>query len=355
MNDRPDTRLPYCQDYEEIQHQRPTSSYDYKYKDQIENVLELGEYLPFATNRKPSELMFELSGYKYVYKKYNEFQVLIDNIKEYLKTWQDCVNRHRNNQESYCYNNEFRMLMDGSFENIMSILFELNSYTIDDFDDFEKVLDFTRSWNGMQRRIAETFYAHLIEFPKWLDINDAETQERNTCATCNELQAIGPPSMMFIALSACFLPQVVRLPDNTIIPEGILANEGSKPFHILHEHIHAYLHEKKAQGHQHLNCDWIEEGISDWAAMRILEPDIKERSYLMEIYDFWIILNSINDDDRKQIIKLWCYEPEKFGWKEFVSNMRQCIRKHRAKNRQKLVWFRNEQCEILPKIDRYYI
>ncbi|MCK5559638.1 MAG: hypothetical protein KAJ51_03555, partial [Thermoplasmata archaeon] len=87
----------------------------------------------------------------------------------------------------------------------------------------------------------------------------------------------------------------------------------------------------------------------------ILETDIKERSYLMEIYDFWIIFNSINDNDRKQIFKLWCNEPEKFLWKEFVSDMRQCIIAHRAKNRQKLAWFSNERCEIGPVIDKYFI
>ena len=355
MKIQPTETLPFCNDNEYLRHQHPTSDFKYKYREQLENVFELGEYLPFATIRKPSEFMFKLSAYKYVYRKSNEFQALLTELKNYLKVWQNCVASHQAKEGSFCYNNEFRMLMNGSFENLSAGISDLESYTKEDFEDFEKILDFARYWNNIQRTISETFYAHLIEYPKWLGIQSTEFEERNTCASCQEFKVIGPPSMMFIALSACFVPYVIHLPDNTIIPEGILANDQAKPFHILHEHSHAYLHEKKALDHQHLHCDWIEEGISDWAAIKILETDIKERSYLMEIYDFWIIFNSINDNDRKQIFKLWCNEPEKFLWKEFVSDMRQCIIAHRAKNRQKLAWFSNERCEIGPVIDKYFI
>jgi hypothetical protein len=345
--------IPLCSGSEDIQHQVPSSEFEFKYKNEIENMLGLGEYRPFHTMHKPSEFMFKLSSFKYVHKNYDGFRILLDQVNDYIETWQNCVKAHENQDGTFCYDQDFRTLMNGSFENIRSGLSELSSYSETDFADFDKNLEFTRYWNNIQHTISETFYAHLVGYPKWLGVDSAPQSPRATCAGCKVLNNIGPPPLTFISLSACFMPYVTHLPDGTVIPEGVLVNEKASELHILHEHIHAYLHEKKVPEQKHVHCEWVDEGIADWAAVKILEPDIKEKSFFMELYDFWIILNSIKEEECKQIVENWCNEPEKFQWREFVKDAINCIREYRNESREKMVWFSNENCNFKFDFEKY--
>jgi hypothetical protein len=354
MVDENKNAVPLCSGTEDIRHQVPSGKFGYKYKDHIEKLLDLGEYLPFHMVYKSSEFMLKLSTYKYVYKNPKGFLEILNRITDYLNTWENCVKAHEKQKGTFCYSKEFRALMTGSFENIRSGITDLALYSHQDFEDFNKCLEFAGYWNNIQQTISETYYAHLVGYPKWLNIKNKDRKTRPNCAECKVMNIIGPPPLSLIGLSACFMPYVTHLPDGTAVPEGIIVNEKASPIHLLHEHVHGYLHEKKATGRKHLHCEWIDEGIADWAAVKILQPDIKEKSYFLEMYDFWIILNSIDKNDCRRIVKLWCNEPEKFKWQEFVKDAIVCIRKYRFNNREKLAWFGNEQCQIDMNLDTYF-
>jgi hypothetical protein len=338
--------IPLCSGSEDIRHQIPSGKFEYKYKEQIEALLGLGEYLPFHTMHRSPEYMFRLSVNKYVHKNQKGLRILIDRLENYIIMWNECIISHKNQNGTYCYNKDFRALMLGSFTNIRTGLSELRSYIEQDFEDFNKNLEFAGYWNNIQEIISETFYAHLVEYPKWLGINKVTQSSRNNCSECKVMNNIGPPPLSFIGLSSCFMPYVTHLPDGTVIPEGVIVNDNTSDIHALHEHIHGYLHEKKIPDKEHIHCEWIDEGIADWAAVKILEPDIKEKSHFLEMYDFWIVLNSLENNERKFIIKLWCNEPERFRWREFVKDAINCLRKYRNEKRTKMAWFNNENCNF---------
>lgn len=353
MTSQKNKELELCSGYEHVSYQQPSRVFDYRFKESLEAQLDLGEYRPFATHICTSDFMFQLSVFKYLFKNYRTFQEDLDKLKNYLITWEKCITGHQTKSGTHCYNHSFRDLMERSFKLIKLKISKLENFTSKDFIDLEKSLNYGRLWNELQSTITKTFYAHLTIFPKWLNINPPNEPRRGTCAECKEFDIIGPPVPRFIGLSAFFMPYETKLPNGVTVPEGILLHEAAGAFHELHEHAHAYLHEKK-KGHQHPKCDWIEEGISDWAAIQILKPRSKERSFYLEVYDFWIILNSMDSAARKKLIQCWCIEPEQFRWQKFVSDMRKYLKDHKVQFRSKLAWKPNESCDCELNIEKYF-
>jgi hypothetical protein len=227
--------------------------------------------------------------------------------------------------------------MRARFDGADVLLGELDKFSEDDLRDFSKAIEFSRKWNLLQRTLIDTFFAHLAYYPAWLDSEWAPQAKRINCADCHLFDAIAPPVPAFVALSSFFMPRSASMPDGTPVPEGVLLHEKAGEFHEVHEHAHAYVHEKKTPGLRP-NCEWLDEGIADWAAMTVTERETKERSLYYEMYDFWLIINSFSDDGRKELVRAWCGEPEKYDWERLVEDGSRLLQETRARARGAMTW-----------------
>ena len=343
-----------CIGYSEVGDQLPKETSSYSRKSEIEFVLGLGEYIPYRTHRHQGDFMFKLAVAKRVYGRYGAAKSLLEESKRYLDRWRRCAGEHEGRSGTYCYSADFRSTMTGGFERIDSLLRSIEETSERDFLDFEKVCDFSRKWNQFQKAMRDTFYAHLAYYPEWLGVGTEAEARRNNCADCALFDAIEPPIPAFIALSAFFMPREAKMPDGTTIPEGISLHVRATEFHELHEHAHAYLHEKKSPGKQ-LVCEWIDEGIADWAAIKIIRPKDVERSAFGELYDLWVVINTMGDGERQMLIRLWCLGSEKVRWVEMASDAIACMRDKRAEKRTDLTWSADERCARPISISKYLL
>ena len=92
------------------------------------------------------------------------------------------------------------------------------------------------------------------------------------------------------------------MPDGTVIPEGVSVHERAGKFAEIHEHAHAFVHQKKISSGKHIRCNWIDEGIANWAAVNVLKPIKIDRSLFLDIYDF-----SFSFAKQKPLLLKTCY------------------------------------------------
>jgi hypothetical protein len=336
-----------------LRSQSPLEPSDWEFKDGLDECLELGEYFPYQTHVMSTKYMMKLAALKYIHNQPDTINQFVNRTKTYLKHWTNCLYGHQSDIGTSCYQEDFQSLMNVSMEFMDSTLQTISEYDKKDYSDFDKVLDITKMWNDLQKSIRETFYAHLTDYPKWLGFNDANQARRSNCAQCNVFDALGPPQSTFIALSGFFMPYETQMPDGDIVPEGVILHERAGKYHEIHEHAHAYLHEKKSNKKQHFHCEWIDEGISDWAAINILKSEMIEKSHFMELYDFWLVFNSLDDANRKKIIWCWCQDPETLNWWLFISDMLLKIQEFRSTNRALLTWRPSDKIDIKFTLDEY--
>ena len=347
--------IPLCGGVHRLKQQLPSVEAEYEYSTRIEEWLRLGKYLPFETHYMPKDYMFRLAVYKYVYKKCSDMKEHLQGLKAYKDMWEQCTQTYRRKKDSYCHKEDFSKLMASSFERMQPYIEDLDSFHEEDFDDFGMALEFASLWNGLIRLVWDTFYAYLVIYPRWVNIDGEMPSERPNCAQCKMFDAIGPPSSVFIALSGFFNPRRTQMPDGTVVPEGIIVHENADKLQELHEHAHGYIHEAKDADKEHFICHWIDEGMADWTAINILKPKDVAGSVFLEMYDFWIVFNSLKEEDRDRIFKCWCQEPEMFDWPRFVWDMRQRLQNHRAKARERLKWPPDERLSQMDSIDKYFL
>jgi hypothetical protein len=338
-------RIPGCGGSIDIVSQKPAIPSEYPRKGAIESALGLGEYIPYQTNRRPGDFMMKLAVQKRILGRYGEAREMLDSARSYISAWRRCVSGHEGARGTFCYSGDFRNLMRAQFDGADKLLAELEKFSEDDLRDFPKAIEFSRKWNILQRTLIDTFFAHLAYYPAWLGQDGAPKVKRNNCADCHLFDAIAPPVAAFIALSAFFIPRSASMPDGTPVPEGVLLHEKAGEFHEIHEHAHAYVHEKKAPGLR-LSCEWIDEGIADWTAMAVTEAETKERSLYYEMYDFWLVINSFSEEDRGELVRAWCAEPEKYDWQKLVEDGSRLLREMRASTRGAMAWKNGEASDV---------
>ncbi|MBI5000044.1 MAG: hypothetical protein HZB92_00740 [Euryarchaeota archaeon] len=350
----PDERAILCDGAQEIKNQRPSRPADFRRRRELEGALGLGEYVPFPSQRAPADVMFRIAVYRRVFGKHGEMLAILARTKEYVDAWKDCVLGHEGKEGTNCHRPEFRALMRDGFGRMGAFIALLESYEPDDLRDFQRALAFARVWNDLGKTISDTFYAHLAEYPAWLGMDSPETPPRDNCAECKLFDTVGPPPVAFIAFSGFFLPYAAIMPDGTPIQEGVTLHERAGDFHEAHEHAHAYVHERKDSSRAHPRCEWVEEGMAMWAAARLDGKGAPERSAFLELYDFWLVFNSMPEKDRAELFRLWCAEPERFRWGDFVRDMREAVSRHRAKNRARARWSADERLDAAPGIGEYF-
>ncbi|MFH0816627.1 MAG: hypothetical protein V1934_07420 [Methanobacteriota archaeon] len=345
-------KLPGCGGLVEIVSQKPARPSEFRMRGGLEEALGIGEYVPYPTSICRADFMQKLAVQKRILGRYGEAREMLDSARSYLAAWRHCVSGHEGTPGTFCYSGDFRNLMRAQFEGIDILLAELETYGEEDMRDFAKAIDFSMKWNLLQRKLIDTFFAHLAYYPSWLEIEGAPQAKRTNCADCHLFDAVAPPVPAFIALSALFMPRSSSMPDGTPVPEGILLHEKAGEFHEVHEHAHAYVHEKKKPGTR-LRCEWIDEGIADWTAMAVTGRETKERSLYYEMYDFWLIVGSLSEEDRKELVRAWCSEPESYEWERLTEESMEAIRELRAKTRGKMEWASTENSDVKIELQNY--
>jgi len=342
-----------CDGVQVIKNQRPSHPGDFKRRAGLENALRLGDYIPYPSYRAPADVMFKIAVYRRVFGRHGEMMAILARTKEYIGAWKDCVLGHEQREGTNCHRPEFRAQMRDGFERMEAFIALLDSYQVDDLKDFQRAMAFAKAWNDLGKTISDAFYAHLAEYPAWLGIETDKAAPRDNCAECRLFDTVGPPPVAFVAFSGFFLPHAAIMPDGTPIQEGVTLHESASGFHESHEHAHAYIHERKDATHSHPRCEWVEEGMASWAASKVEGKGAPERSIFLEMYDFWLVFNSMPEKDRNELFRLWCAEPERVRWGEFVSDMREAVSRHRARNRSRARWDAGERLEDTPDIARY--
>jgi len=296
--------------------------------------------------------MMRLAVQKRVLGRNAEAMEMLGSAHSYLSAWKKCVSGHEGRPGTFCYSSDFRDLMRAQFDGADELLTELGRFTEEDLRDFSKAMEFSRKWNILQRTLLDTFFAHMAYYPEWLEMGGQPQAKRVNCADCHLFDAIVPPVPAFVALSALFMPRAASMPDGTPIPEGISLHQKASEFHEIHEHAHAYVHEKKSPG-KRLGCEWIDEGIADWTAMSITQMEMKERSTFYEMYDFWLVIKSFTDDERKELLRAWCHAPDKFDWQRLVEDGLKALKGKREANRGAMWWKRGESCDAGIELAKY--
>jgi hypothetical protein len=297
----------------------------------------LGEYVPYPSTKLPDGAMFRLAVQKRVLGRHAEMSRMLAEAQSYLASWRGCVSAHEGSEGTFCYRDEFRELMRAEFDRAERLMDELAGYDAPDFVDFRKAMEYAEKWNVLQRTFRDTFYAHLAFYPAWLDEDGEPSTKRDNCADCRLLDAIAPPAPAFIALSAFFIPRAATLADGTRVPEGVLVHEKANEYHEIHEHVHGYVHEKKSLG-ERPHCEWIEEGIADWAAMNVTGGEMAFRSAFHEMYDFWLVLESLPAEERAELVRAWCESPWSYDWGRLVDEAAAKLREVRRATRGRAEW-----------------
>jgi hypothetical protein len=330
----------------------PSVPGEYRSKDALENVLQLGEYIPYRVSVRDDDFMFRLAVQKRIFGRPAEARVMVQEASGYLDSWRLCVGSHERKPATFCYSSDFRALLRSNFESMERALAALGSYEDVDFQDFGRVIEFSRKWNALQRSMRDTFFAHLAYYPAWLDEGEGPRGKRESCADCHQFDSVPPPVPTFVMLGAFFLPRDARMPDGTRIPEGIILHEKAGEYQEAHEHAHAYVHERKSLGPRP-HCEWIEEGIADWAAMAMTHQEDIEGRYYREMYDSWRAFAAMPEEDRRELVRAWCHEPEKYDWgklrEDAVELIREASRKKGASMLQETVKLRLTRYKREPK------
>ncbi len=331
-------RFAACRHTRRIGHQLPSEpDRRYAYRRALQRLFRLGRYLPYPARPHRAADMDALAAFKYIHGNATALRTALAHIQRYLEKWSRCMHCHSGVAGSFCADADFDHYLQTLFDRMEKRTTRLQQLTGARLRVFRHALEFLTHWNALQEQIVETFTMDTLVCPDWYEragtpgngaIGSGGPPEKTSCAACHQKDAIAPPVPVFLTLAGYFSPRPLTLPNGLTLEEGVHIRTGTDDLVILHEHVHAYLHQKKDPAIAHPTCDWIEEGLAGWAAHRLLQPATVPRSHLNELYDFWIIMNSLAPVKVRALVVRWCEQPDSVDWSRFVAVARECLQRH---------------------------